>query len=72
MATTIQISREVKERLEAMKISPSETYEDVIMDLIESVTELSEETKRALRMAEKDVEEGKIHTLDRVKKELGL
>ena len=72
MATTIQLSREVKERLESMKISPSETYEDVIMDLIESVTELSEETKRALRMAEKDVEEGKIYTLDRVKKELGL
>ena len=72
MATTIQISREVKQRLEAMKISPSETYEDVIEDLIEAVTELSEETKRALRMAEKDVEEGKIYTLDRVKKELGL
>ena len=72
MATTIQMSRELKERLDSMKVTPSETYEEVIDDLIESVKELSEETKKALRMAEKDIEEGRVYGLDRVKKEMGL
>ena len=72
MNTTVQISKELKDRLESMKIHPRETYEEVIEDLIESVSELSEETKKAIRASEEDVRHGNVHTLDAVKKELGI
>ena len=72
MNTTVQISKELKDRLESMKIHPRETYEEVIEDLIESVSELSEETKKAIRSAEDDIRHGRVHTLDAVKKELGI
>jgi hypothetical protein len=49
-----------------------ETYEEVIWDLIEDTMELSEETKRDIKQAEKEFAEGKTHTLAEVKKELGM
>jgi len=72
MATTIQISTELKDRLSQMKMFDSESYEDLIWDLLEDRMELSEETKRELRDAEADFKAGRVHTLAQVKKELGL
>ena len=46
MATTIQISEELKKELTKKKLYTAESYEDVIWDLMEDTMELSDETKR--------------------------
>ena len=70
--TTIQISKELQSKLEARKMYAKESYEEVIMDIIEDTMELSEETKKSINKAEKEIKEGKVYTLSQVKKELGL
>ena len=70
--TTIQISRELQKRLEARKLVANESYDEVIEDLIEDTMELSEETKRNIALARKDIAEGKVFTLEQIKKEFNL
>ena len=70
MPTTIQISNELKETLNSRKMFDNERYEDVIWDLLEDTMELSEETKRNIEQSEKEISEGKVHTLEEVEKEL--
>jgi len=72
MATTIQVSEELKRELEKLKLYPRESYEDVLWDLLEANMELSEEMKKDLERAYKDIEEGRLYTHEQVKKELGL
>jgi len=70
--TTIQISKELQEKLELRKISERESYEDVILDLIEDTMELSEETKRDLAQSRAEIKAGKFKTLEQIKKEFKL
>lgn len=70
--TTIQISKELLEKLKARKISDKESYEDVIWDLMEDTMELSEETKRNIATSRQQYKEGKYKSLEEVKKDLGL
>ncbi len=72
MVTTIQVSERLKEELSKRKIFPRESYEDVIWELIEIEKELSEETERHIEESYRDIREGKVHTLEDVKKELGI
>lgn len=72
MVTTIQISEGLQEELSKRKFSDRESYEEVIWDLIEDTMELSEETKREIKQAEKEFKEGKFYTLEEIEKELGL
>lgn len=76
MATTIQISEKLQGRLKKRKLYDNESYEDVIWDLLEDSMELSEETKKNIAEYEANYEkwkkEGKLKTLEQVKKELGL
>ena len=72
MATTIQVSPELVQELKSRKMFNNESYEEIIWDLIEDTRELSEETKKEIEQAEKEFKEGKFHTLEEVKKELGL
>ncbi|MBR9707063.1 MAG: hypothetical protein GOV15_01370 [Candidatus Diapherotrites archaeon] len=72
MATSIQISVDLKEELQKRKFYDKETYEEVIWDLIEDTLELSEETLRDIKKAEADVKAGRVYSLEEVKKELGL
>jgi len=72
MATTIQVSEELIEMLRNRKMYNKETYEDVIWDLMEDTMELSEETKKHIAQAEKDIKEGRVYTHEQVKKRLGL
>ena len=72
MATTIQISDNVKTMLDRMKIMERETYNDVIEVLIEDNLELSAETKENLEIARKQIKEGKFFTQEQIEKELGL
>ncbi|MFP3950367.1 MAG: hypothetical protein ACLFUZ_04750 [Candidatus Micrarchaeia archaeon] len=70
--TSIQVSEELLEKLKKRKLYERETYEEVIEDLLEDVSELSAETKESLARAEKDVKAGRVHSLESVKKEFGL
>ncbi|MGC1122146.1 MAG: hypothetical protein WBA22_13740 [Candidatus Methanofastidiosia archaeon] len=75
MATTIQVTHETKEALERMKIVPRETYEDVIRRLIEisrQEEELSTETMENIKKSLEDIKEGRLHSTEEVKKELGI
>jgi len=70
--TTIQISRELQKMLEERKLVANESYEEVIVDLLEDTMELSEETKRDIAQARADVKAGRVKTLKQVKRELKL
>jgi predicted CopG family antitoxin len=72
MATTIQISNELLTKLQNMKIYAKESYEDLIWDLIEDRMEFSEETKKNIIEARKQIEKGEVYSWEEVKKELGI
>ena len=70
MATTIQISEELRERLALRKMSAKDCYEDVIWDLLEDTMELNEQTKKEIETARKEFQQGKFVTHAQLKKEL--
>lgn len=72
MATTIQVSEELLDKLKSKKLYDKESYEEVIWDLLEDTMELSEETKRHIRQAEKEIREGKTVSFEQIKKNVGL
>ena len=72
MTTTIQVTNKLMDALKVRKMYDKESYEQIIWDLLEDTMELSEETKKHIAQARKDIKEGKIHTLENVKKELNL
>jgi len=49
-----------------------ESYEEIIWDALEDSMELSEETKKRIKIAEEDIKAGRVHTLEEVKKGLDL
>jgi len=72
METTIQVSKNLLEKLQLMKMHNKESYEDIIWDLIEDRMELSEETKKNIAISEKQIKEGKTISLEDLKKKLKL
>jgi hypothetical protein len=72
MDTTIQISKRLQKELLKRKFFDKETYEEIIWNMIEDNEELNAETKKELAEARAEIKAGKVHTLAKVKKELGL
>jgi len=72
MPTTIQISNEVKESLEKMRIFERETYNEIIENMIEDNLQLNEKTKKEIEEARKRIKSGKFVTQEQAEKELGL
>jgi len=72
MVTTIQVSNNLLKQLQRMKMYAKESYEEVILDLIEDRMELSEETKKNILQSEKEIAEGKTTSLEEIKKKLGM
>jgi hypothetical protein len=72
MDTSIQISKRLQKELLKRKFFDKETYEDVIWDMIEDNEELNAQTKKELAEARAEVKVGKVHSLAKIKKELGL
>ena len=72
MATTIQISNQVKQTLDKMKIFERETYNEIIESMIEDKMEFSEQTKKDIEEARKQIKEGKTISHEEVKKKLGV
>ena len=70
--TTIQLSKEMKDALERMKIHPRETYEEVLERLLEDLRELSKGTKEEIARAVREIKAGKYRTHDQLKAELGF
>lgn len=66
------MSEKLQKELAKRKMYDKETYEEVIWDLVEDTIELDNETKSELAQARKEIKEGKYHTLEEVKKELGF
>lgn len=71
MDTTIQISKNLLEKLAKMKMHEKESYESIIWDLMEDRMEFSEQTKRSILQSEKEIKEGKTISLDSIKKKIG-
>lgn len=72
MVTTIQVSKELKDKLSKRKTSPKDSYEEIIWDLLEDTLELSEQTKKDIALSRKEYERGEFITHSELKKELGL
>jgi len=72
MDTSIQISKRLQKELSKRKFFDKETYEEVIWGMIEDNEELNAQTKKELAKARAEIKAGKVHTLAKVKKELGL
>jgi len=72
MATTISVSQELLSKLKERKMYNKESYEEVIWDALEDSMELSEETKKRIKLAEEDIKAGRVYSLEDVKKELGM
>ena len=72
MATTIQISEKLQNKLKEKKLFDKESYEEIIWGLIEDSMELSEETKKDMAKSREDIRKGRVYTLEQVKKELNL
>lgn len=72
MATTIQISKDLQEELGKRKLFDRETYEEVIWDLVEDTMEISEQTKKDIKDARREIKKGNYVTLADAKKELNL
>lgn len=70
--TTISVSQELLSKLKERKMYDKESYEEVIWDALEDSMELSEETKKRIRIAEEDIKAGRIYSVEDVKKELGM
>ena len=70
--TTIQISSETKAKLDKMKLSARDTYNDVIENLIEDSMTLSDETKKEIEESIEEYKQGKVSTIAEVKKDLGM
>jgi len=71
-ATTIQVDKSLKKQLDAMKIHPRETYNDIINRILEDLEEINERTKKELQKARKEIEDGKSISHEQLRKEMGL
>ena len=71
MSTTIQISNEMRDLLNGLKLYPRETYNEVIERILEDMQELNEKTKKEIAQAKKEMESGHYKTHEEVQKELG-
>jgi predicted transcriptional regulator len=67
METTIQVSKELAERLRGLKMHNKESYEELIWDLIEDRMELSDETMKNIKESEEDIKAGRVYGLEEVK-----
>ena len=72
MATTIQISDDVKNVLDKMRIFQRETYNELIMNMLEDNMRINEKTRKELDEARKEIKLGKTISHEEVKKRFGL
>lgn len=62
----------MKKTLQAMKLHPRESYEEVLGRLLEDLRELNEQTKREIEQAIREIRAGKYRTHPQLKEEMGF
>jgi predicted transcriptional regulator len=75
METTIQVKKDLKEKLNSLRLYPNESYDSVIRrlsELAEDEEPLSKDTIERIEMSLKDVKEGRVYTTEEVKKRLNI
>ena len=72
MATTIQISDDIRATLERMKMFERESYNDVIERMLEDHKELNQRTKQEIEEARKRIHQGKFVSMAEVAKKFDL
>jgi predicted transcriptional regulator len=72
MPTTIQISDNVKNFLDKMRIINRESYSEILEFMIEDSLELNSKTKSEIEKSLKNVKNGKVISHEDAKKRLGL
>ncbi len=72
--TTIQINLETLERLKALKNFDRQSYDDLIINLIDNSEEetLSEEEITEIQAGLEDIKKGRVYPIEIVAKELGI
>ena len=70
--SSIQIKKKTKSKLDQLKLSSRDTYNDVIENLIEDSLELNQDTLDEIKIAVDEYKQGKYFTLEDAKRELGL
>ena len=70
--TSIQIKKATKLKLDSLKLSKRDTYNDIIENLLEDSLELNEETMKDIQEALEEYNQGKSHSLEEVKHQLGF
>ena len=77
MPTSIQIEKEIKERLDKFKNHPRETYNEVLAIMIHVMSqqnkeELSQQTIKNIEKSLAEIKAGKVSSHKDVKRRLGL
>ncbi|UYP46950.1 hypothetical protein NEF87_003235 [Candidatus Lokiarchaeum ossiferum] len=70
--TSIQIKKDTKIKLDSLKLSKRDSYNDVIENLLEDSSELNEETLKDIEDALKEYKDGQTSSLEDVKHQLGF
>jgi len=70
MATTIQISDELKNELSNKKLYHKETYEEVIWAILQDIKDLDEQTQMEIEAARGEIKGGKFYTLSSARSKL--
>ena len=70
--TTISIHKKVKAILKKMKVAPSDSYNEIILNLIEDSTELDETRLEEYRRELRQMQLGEELSLDAAREELGV
>lgn len=71
MYTTIKISDELKKKLEDMKTQDSETYADIIEDLIEDRLSLNPDFINEIESRRREYKKGKKVSFEEIRKNTG-
>ncbi len=72
-STTVKISKKTKSSLEKQKNYPGETYDEVLVRILEYVShddELGPETIKNIKKSTADIKAGRLYTLKQLNKEL--
>jgi len=72
MVATIQISDELLFFLKKRKAITKETYNEIILDVLESNLKLSEKTIKNINKARKEISNGKYITLSNLKEKYNI
>jgi predicted transcriptional regulator len=72
MYTTIKITDDLKKRLDEMKLQDSETYAEIIEDLLEDRAALNPSFLKEIEERRKEHKKGKFKSLEEFKKGMSL